>query len=161
MSRPDLDLDDLERKAREATPGPWRVDGYDCETGQHAAVVRSAAPDEQWDPVPQPIAECDAEYIAAANPATVLALCAEVRRLREYDRPCARCHATTGARSGPLNADFHCSSCVREFVAERDLLREQRRDLARALAETDWAQGHAGVAPLDGWPNWREWAKGE
>lgn len=72
----DADLDDLERKADAATPGPWecRVTPIiECSTLRWA----------QGDMADPGRHEADAAFIAAANPATVKALIAEIRRLRK------------------------------------------------------------------------------
>ncbi len=88
------DLDALERLAKAATPGPWVYDGI-------AFVGKENVPGKGF----QMIADNDREtgclrprgfgaglpldangkFIAAANPQTVLALVAEVRRLREAE----------------------------------------------------------------------------
>ncbi len=73
------DLDELERLAREATPGPWRYFVYDEVWG----VSRVERPRRS-------ICQCrygandveNARFIAASREA-IPALCAEVRRLRE------------------------------------------------------------------------------
>ena len=74
------DIDKLEALAKAATPGPWRsescgVDDCWCEVvncdAREEGVSGSGA-----------LSKCDARYIAEANPATVLALIAEVRALR-------------------------------------------------------------------------------
>lgn len=69
----DAELDDLEAKAKAATQGPWHRSGDSVI--QTAHVTRDV-----WF---IPKAESDVDYIAAANPATVLALIAEVRQLQD------------------------------------------------------------------------------
>jgi len=76
-------LSDLRQKAEAATEGPWNRQGL-------ASLLRYAQKhDGPWNddeyidcslPLPE---EKDADYIAAANPAVVLALVAEVERLRD------------------------------------------------------------------------------
>jgi len=72
-----LDLDDLESKAKAATPGPWNV--FVCDDGK------------QWTGWPlcisatrtsQDEANANAAHIASANPETMLALIALIRRLQ-------------------------------------------------------------------------------
>jgi hypothetical protein len=71
------DLDELERLAKAATPGPWEYREADgsaavCHRGGWVEAILPGSPQEN----------SDAAYCAAANPATILALTAEVRRLR-------------------------------------------------------------------------------
>ncbi len=81
MSDNPLDLDELERLAKAATPGPWKR----CSPPLRRTFV--AAPDSRGSrpvhlQVTEPCSEDDATYIAAANPATLLAL---IKRLREAE----------------------------------------------------------------------------
>ena len=71
MSAPNLNIDELERLALAATPGPWVSDRGWVESDSGVGVV------EGYDSVP--CEEADADFIAAANPATILALIAIVR----------------------------------------------------------------------------------
>lgn len=64
-------IDDLERKAKAAAPGPWSADGYgggQQVTGETRTIFadRLALPE-------------DAEFIAAANPTTILRLILELQ----------------------------------------------------------------------------------
>jgi hypothetical protein len=76
-------LSDLRQKAEAATQGPWNQQGL-------ASLLRFAQKhdgpwndDEYIDCTLQLPEEKDADYIAAASPAVVLALVAEVERLRD------------------------------------------------------------------------------
>ena len=80
------DLSELEKLARAATPGPWTFGFDDLEDGVFA-------PAEEMGnivcltPMPKALRSCEAwpasaAYIAAANPATILALIAERDALR-------------------------------------------------------------------------------
>lgn len=81
------DLSRIETLAREATPGPWERDEL-----QPRAVYRA-----KYDDCLRRVSECpalygqqamrDAAYIAAANPAAVLAL---IERVRELEADAAR-----------------------------------------------------------------------
>lgn len=75
----DGDLEQLENRARAATPGPWRHPG-------RALVVSTIAKSEPivCDCISQEFAQApkDADYIAAVNPAVVLELIAELRSAR-------------------------------------------------------------------------------
>jgi hypothetical protein len=62
-----IDLDDLERLAKAATPGPWDAGTCEGEVWSDKLLV-------VWDALPN-----DAAYIAAANPPTILALIARLR----------------------------------------------------------------------------------
>ena len=104
-------LDEIEAAAKEATPGEWRVDGEQIEAGEFGEVI-----------IPGPVlcgSYCyggsstidgdhlaeDFAHIAMMDPATTLALIAEVRELRAKvervrelhrenaypDRPVSRC----------------------------------------------------------------------
>lgn len=83
-----IDLDALEKLADEATPGPWKIDrsypnrlpggiSQDGTEGR-AAITRFNA----FAKPTQPFAERNAAFIAAANPATIKALIAELRDAR-------------------------------------------------------------------------------
>ena len=85
----DIELDDIERKAREATSGKWRYQG-------NALVVTENNTRESIFKV---IAECiskdfaqapkDAEYIAAVSPAVILELIAELKEYRLKHLKCS------------------------------------------------------------------------
>lgn len=80
-----IDIDKLERKAKAATPGPWSK----FDKNSVIAVLRAASdrPVINWtgfdrDGTPRKVHRANAAYISAANPAAVLELIGEVRRLR-------------------------------------------------------------------------------
>lgn len=74
------DLSRIEVLAREATPGPWRVlsDSYVIQNGPE--YVADAM--DGYDATAPATMAANAAYIAAANPAAVLALIAELTSLR-------------------------------------------------------------------------------
>lgn len=77
-----LPLDEIERLARAATPGPWMPDGEDFWTVQGGANMGLVA--QVGNPAyPSTKDEANARYIAALSPDVVLELVAEVRRLRD------------------------------------------------------------------------------
>lgn len=84
----DTELSDLEAKAKAATPGPWDVESYD-----KGATIYAVGPigfeyynighgATKQEAVRLEVSLADASFTSAANPATVLALIAEVRRLK-------------------------------------------------------------------------------
>jgi hypothetical protein len=93
-----IDLDKLEALAKDATPGPWHWVNRETDEPRSAGEWNSSLrtvevfPTQLVGPLPKFIVEADeicdenmeanADFIAAANPATILALIAEVRSLR-------------------------------------------------------------------------------
>ena len=88
-----IDTTKLRELAQQATPGPWEVvycdigrheicDGNFNADHEHIGSFVVMADDDAESPFPI-ICEHDAEYIAAANPATVLALMDEIAAMRE------------------------------------------------------------------------------
>lgn len=89
-----IDLDELDRLAKAATPGEWRAttcgsagerflgltedDACSIESADGLTVATDGASDECH----HIFRSADANFIAAANPSAVLELVAEVRRLR-------------------------------------------------------------------------------
>lgn len=86
----------LREKANAATPGPWKedlgngtvesahADHYRAEVvgrvdiGERASWYRQTGAGETW-----VLPDCDIEFIAAANPETILRLCDEIERLQK------------------------------------------------------------------------------
>ena len=80
-------LAELEEAASNATPGPWSYDGsYVCTMRQDGETVYV----ESWNPVADALLSKNVKYISAANPATITALTAELRRLRAENAELAR-----------------------------------------------------------------------
>lgn len=72
-------LAEIEEAASNATPGPWSYDGsYVCTMRQDGETVYV----ESWNPVADALLSKNVKYISAANPSTITALTAELRRLR-------------------------------------------------------------------------------
>lgn len=84
-----IDLEELERKATSATPGPWRVSKsdpaeyvsvlYDDNTGGSYEVCDECMPD-------------NAQHIAANSPPVTLALVARIRKLEAALERSLACH---------------------------------------------------------------------
>ena len=74
-----IDIDKLEQLATAATPGPWEASAYGSvhPTGRSGSIVTALTKSGMHDGWAQ-----NAPFIAAADPATVLSLIAEVRALR-------------------------------------------------------------------------------
>jgi hypothetical protein len=76
-------LDELDRLAREATPGPWQMNN--CHTGVNCwcACVGTAGHGEEGEDAVSSygsLSRANAAYIAALNPATYLELSARLRK---------------------------------------------------------------------------------
>jgi uncharacterized protein YciI len=93
-----MQLDDLQRVAEQATPGPWHPLVY----GQQADVRATREGGSTW------IAECrakeDATYIAAIDPRSLLKLIAVARAAQEYEGTCPADPDTTKAFLAASNA---------------------------------------------------------
>lgn len=97
----DLDLDDLEAKARAATAGPWRHD----KGGVYGVrILADKGAVAEWDDIP--LSEEDANFIAAANPAVVLELVQRLRAAEGIVRDLAECDSPT------VNPDPMPSRCL-------------------------------------------------
>lgn len=104
-------IDDLERKAKAATPGPWVAD--------HSEEDNSAVKQEGrswWDGLAFCGRPADAKFIAAANPTNILRLIEDNRRMRQ----------------GSL-----CPECNAKAWGERADLRRERDELAARLATVE------------------------
>lgn len=115
------DLDDLERLAKAATPGPWTTKPDD-DARKHLLCTETGAWFGRVEASPRNAA--DAAFIAAANPAVVLEL---VRRMRAAEgivrdlsakRPMESLDRFAGGQmqcvycgSGAYEASIHAASC--------------------------------------------------
>ena len=96
----------LREAAKKATPGPWFMEPDETSPDILAApgvVARTVASD-----MPRQVDALNAAFIAAANPAAVLALLDENARMREALKTIA-------------NADDHVASCDLRVVARHHL----------------------------------------
>ena len=98
-------LAELEDAASNATPGPWSYDGsYVCTMRQDGETVYV----ESWNPVADALLSKNVKYISAANPSTITALTAELRRLRaenaELEQSLAESRANDQAAMGWLTS---------------------------------------------------------
>ena len=128
-----MNIEELKRLAEAATPGPWKVAEWtagqrSCEvmTCRHHRVVSDAI----W---------LDAAYIAAANPAAVLSLIAEIERLkdllikrdREYRQEMASYRLKVQSQDEAT------------FSAQRDLLRAQKDEIEQLRDQVNGLTGTA------------------
>jgi hypothetical protein len=102
-----LDLDAIEATARAATPGEWRVADW---TGDHRVGVE-AFHGAGRRPICVTDELADAAHIAAANPATVLAL---VARIREFE---AGLRAACDVADGLEDPSFVGWTALRQLAA--------------------------------------------
>lgn len=125
ISRLTAAIDEREKLAREATPGPWTVDAV---WHDRAAVEPAVA---AWvdftvghDPYGTALRKTDAEHIAANGPDVVLRGCAADRKiLARHETKIQRC---SGHADSPHKADcFDCAYCDTQYWPCLDL-----RDLA-------------------------------
>lgn len=90
-----IDLDDLERKATAATPGPWESHGDRSRIPDYCSKFAQVTADDgcqqiadAFDNTPCPDEQClaNAEHIAANSPPVTLALIARIRELESAIR---------------------------------------------------------------------------
>ncbi|OBR52349.1 ead/Ea22-like family protein [Paraburkholderia tropica] len=104
------DLDKLEELAEAATPGPWRAES--CGIDDCWCEVVNCDSREEGVSGSGALSKRDARYIAAANPATILTLIAEVRALR------TQLHDFT-TQCGELNEEVVRLRAFHEFFRDR------------------------------------------
>lgn len=79
------DYSELKKAAEVATPGPWEIDEphqvYAMSIGEYVAITKI----EEFDPIPAAQGAKNSLFIAAANPAAVLAMIAENEALRRLE----------------------------------------------------------------------------
>lgn len=135
-----IDLDDIERKAKAATPGPWKLvgtveqDGGDCEdiipTGVSCSTYCYGGSAERAKDV-------DLDFIAAANPATIIEL---VRRLRDAE-----------AENKGLAQALDRQVVAADQIAGRLLKVEEELDELRNRPPAAWR------VKLPAWPDFGAW----
>lgn len=76
-------IDELERMADAATPGPWGFSPPDLAAKFFAEVCDASGDMTICHLLAGDVDDRNVRFIAAANPARIKALCAEVRKLRE------------------------------------------------------------------------------
>lgn len=144
-----MDIDELRKLAEAATPGPWRawfsntlfhVQTYDQEKSPLQAYVAKGS---WWgeNSITRPgerQAKANAIFIAAASPATVLALLDRIAELEDSNRACVETVAEWGAKAGALQAEVdrlrdlfkvengvhrqHIKTLNKQLDKERDLI---------------------------------------
>jgi len=125
------DYSNLKRLAEAATPGPWiaensRHEGSINALDRHIGMVSMHA--KVREDIPQNFA--NQAFIAAANPAAVLALIAEVERLQRAEKNDLIAYNAVIQRQDELRAERD------QFKAEAQALQEQKQFL-RNLREAD------------------------
>ncbi len=103
-----LDLDDLERVASAATPGPWRVEGLIKRGGMIAKIISHGMNERGDGPagyVGDTYGVADAEFVAALNPAVCLALLARARDAERLGAVMRSVHETLSQSSDDLADD--------------------------------------------------------
>ena len=119
-------LAELEEAASNATPGQWSYDGsYVCTMRQDGETVYV----ESWNPVADALLSKNAKYIAAANPATIAALAAELSRLRAENAELAK----DAGRYRYIRADGipdEAIAMVDSYYGELELVSPARLDTA-------------------------------
>lgn len=135
-----IDIDELERKAKAATPGDWTVVDHGG-----VAVVASVPCDHigndgcLWGSHPEVVvglnksSAANARHIVASSPRVTLAL---IARIRELEKSTARL-TTELDHVAPAGERDHLSRASRRMVetvmGDRDTLREKLRDLTSTL----------------------------
>lgn len=79
-----ISIPELEAKAKAATQGDWKM--RPC---SHGGCILIRGSDRHLQHMIQIVPADDADHIAAANPATILALCAELRECKDTLEKCA------------------------------------------------------------------------
>ena len=122
-----IDLDQLEARAKAATPGPWRnAAGYKIKvaaTGTHCASAWSRYTYETGKEITDEQAKANATYIAAANPAVVLELVAELRKARAERDWLAKRIALDGV-SCPIEPNVCAGTCADHIQCWLEAARE-------------------------------------
>ena len=117
-----IDLDELERLAQEATPGPWEMgkSSIMCRSCLHLRGCYNIYQEADCTDVTHPQAgldQQDAAYIAAANPQTVLAL---IKRLREADAKASKLlFCSMSGHSWDSGAQPYCLVCGTDQATAR------------------------------------------
>ena len=140
-----IDYQALREKAEKATCGEWsleygsgRFDGDDALIHREAAGyipicrIEGAHPESGFDEDFQMEQQANAEFIAAANPATVLALLDELERNQQYIKRRDQENEDIALTIGKLRVELEGKdSKIANLTAERDALREGEMGDAR------------------------------
>ncbi|EGJ7427524.1 ead/Ea22-like family protein [Escherichia coli] len=140
-----IDYQELRAKAEKATCGEWsleygdgRFDGDDALIHREAAGyipicrIEGAHPESGFDEDFQMEQQANAEFIAAANPATVLALLDERERNQQYIKRRDQENEDIALTVGRLRVELEGKdSKIANLTAERDALREGEMGDAR------------------------------
>lgn len=141
----EIDYQALRDKAEKATCGEWSIEyGDGSFDGDDALIHREAAgyipicriegahPESGFDEDFQMEQQANAEFIAAANPATVLALLDELERKQQYIKRRDQENEEIALTVGRLRVELEGKdSKIANLTAERDALREGEMGDAR------------------------------
>jgi hypothetical protein len=122
MSEP-IDLDELEAKAKAATPGDWTANRCVVETVTVSGAYRTVAECRSDLLIEEGVTLSDAAFIAAANPAVVLELVSQLRDTRAIVRDLAAIHwpvsaVTTACALCGHNPFGHAETCPHRRAVE-------------------------------------------
>ena len=142
-----VDIEELKRLAEAATPGPWRTEGHVVFGVNHG---KKRVASSIWG---APNSDENLSYIAAANPAAILELIAEMERLREDANDLtieleSSEKALKDSRANDCTAMGYLADCriavgdngnrmFPEFVEYLRQLKQQRDELLAALKVLD------------------------
>ncbi|EIG0403623.1 ead/Ea22-like family protein [Escherichia coli] len=150
----------LREKAEKATRGEWsleygenRFDGDDALIHREAAGyipicrIEGAHPESGFDEDFQMEQQANAEFIAAANPATVLALLDELERKQQYIKRRDQENEEIALTVGKLRVELEAAQ---KHIAELDAIKSAAEKLVRCKGRYHSEQNYRALAALFG-----------
>lgn len=132
------DYQELRRLAEQATPGPWGDEWPQRERATLAHIIREHNDGPQ---VANVLLEEDAAYIAAANPAAILALLSErqenQRRIAELEEGLRRLNDAIPGTAIDLSNSSEWSELARATIQARSLLQSSAASLTELRDQGD------------------------
>lgn len=113
---PPINAAEIERLARAATPGPWKVDKELSIVAPKAPVMTEGAVRIVIDEIPLHMDDDTRDFIASANPQTLLTLIAALREAYEALEHYQACHYTPSGF--PCHTDDTAEQTLRS-IAEK------------------------------------------